>query len=260
MASAMTSAQAVQEESKPRETYVHLRGDFLSKGPVVSPDTLEVLPPMTARSEQKDRLDLAHWLVDDENPLTARVTANRLWQWHFGRGLVATGDDFGKEGELPSHPQLLDWLASELRDSGWRLKHFHRLIVTSATYRQASIARPELEQRDPYNTWLAKQNRIRVDAEIVRDLGLSTSGLLYAKVGGPSVRPPQPAGISEVTYSNSASWEESTGPDRYRRGMYVWFQRTSPYPSAVVFDAPEANITCTRREAQQYAAAIIDVA
>ena len=217
----MKLAQAVQEQPKLRETYVHLRGDFLSKGPTVSSDTLEVLPPLESRGNQKDRLDLGRWLVNDENPLTARVMANRLWQWHFGRGLVSTGDDFGKEGEAPSHPELLDWLASEFRDSGWRLKHFHRLIVTSATYRQASIARPELEQRDPYNTWLARQNRIRVEAEIVRDLGLSTSGLLYAKIGGPSVRPPQPAGVSEVTFSNSAK----VGGEQRERSLSTWHVR-----------------------------------
>ena len=248
IALAMTSAQAVEEQKKPRETYIHERGDFLSKGATVVPGALETLPPLKPRGEQADRLDFARWMFEPTNPLTARVTANRLWQWHFGRGLVSTGDDFGVQGERPSHPALLDWLASELHDNSWRWKHFHKLVVTSATYRQTSHARPELVQRDPYNTWLAKQNRIRVEAEIVRDLGLCVSGLLYPAVGGPSVRPPQPEGVSEITYSNTAKWEESTGPDRYKRGMYVWFQRTSPYPSSIVFDAPEANITCTRRE------------
>jgi hypothetical protein len=245
---AMTSAQAVEELKNPRETYIHDRGDFLSKGATVIPGTLETLPPLKSRGKMADRLDFARWMFDPANPLTARVAANRLWQGHFGRGLVSTGEDFGVQGERPSHPALLDWLASELRERGWRWKHFHRLVVMSATYRQSSRARPELVQRDPYNTWLAKQNRIRVEAEIVRDLGLCVSGLLYPRTGGPSVRPPQPEGISEVTYSNSANWQESTGPDRYRRGMYVWFQRTSPYPSSIVFDAPEANVTCTRRE------------
>lgn len=240
--------QAVAEESKPRETYVHLRGDFLAKGPTVQPHTPEALPPLDARDAEPDRLDLARWLVNAKHPLTARVIANRLWQLHFGRGLVSTGDDFGTQGEPPSHPELLDWLASAIVDGGWRLKPLHRLIVISATYRQSAVARPELADRDPYNTWLARQNRLRVEAEIVRDLALAASGLLTTTIGGPSIRPPQPPGVSDLTYDNSASWQESTGADRYRRGMYIWFQRTSPYPSLVGFDASESILTCTRRE------------
>jgi hypothetical protein len=245
---AMTLAQTVAELAKRRETYVHLRGDFLAKGAVVEPTTLEVLPASKPRGKRSDRLDLARWLVNGENPLTARVIVNRIWQTHFGRGIVATGDDFGTQGDKPSHPELLDWLASEFQSSGWRMKHLHKLIVTSATYRQSAAARPELVDRDPYNTWLAKQNRLRVESEIVRDLALSVSGLLSPTIGGPSIRPPQPPGISDLTYAGSAKWVESTGGDRYRRGLYVWFQRTSPFPSMVTFDAPEANLTCTRRE------------
>jgi hypothetical protein len=240
--------QAVTEELTPRETYVHLRGDFLAKGPAVQPHTLEVLPPLTARGSKPDRLDLARWLVNASNPLTARVIANRIWQIHFGRGLVPTGDDFGTQGDLPSHPQLLDWLASELRDNEWHLKPLHRLILTSAVYRQSAVSRAELADRDPYNVCLARQNRLRVEAEIVRDLALSASGLLRPRIGGPSVRPPQPPGVSDITFDNSAKWEESKGADRYRRGMYTWLQRTSPYPSLIGFDAPESILTCTRRE------------
>jgi hypothetical protein len=240
--------QAVAEEMSRRETYVHLRGDFLSKGPAVSPQALEALPPLHARGQLPDRLDLARWLVSAEHPLTARVVVNRVWQTYFGRGIVATCEDFGTQGETPSHSELLDWLASDLRSNGWRMKRLHRLIVTSATYRQSSKARPELTDRDPYNAWLARQNRLRVEAEIIRDLALATAGLLNPAVGGPSIHPPQPAGVSDVTFDNSAKWVESTGADRYRRGLYIWFQRTSPYPSLVGFDAPESILPCTCRD------------
>ncbi|MCC7086855.1 MAG: PSD1 domain-containing protein [Pirellulales bacterium] len=244
----LTLAQTVAESGKRRETYIHLRGDFLSKGAVVEPTTLEVLPPCKPRGSEPDRLDLARWLVSGENPLTARVIVNRLWQTHFGRGIVATGEDFGTQGDQPSNAELLDWLASEFQACGWRVKHMHRLIATSATYRQSAAARPELLDRDPYNSWLARQNRLRVDAEIVRDLALSVGGLLNPEIGGPSIHPPQPPGVSDLTYAGAAKWKESQGPDRYRRGLYIWFQRTSPYPSLVTFDDPEANLACTRRE------------
>jgi hypothetical protein len=241
-------APGIEERKEPRENYVHVRGDFLTKGPVIEPHTPEVLPPLKPRGEKPDRLDLARWIVDPANPLTARVAVNRLWQWHFGRGLVNTGDDFGTQGEPPSHPELLDWLASEFRDSGWQIKRLHKLIVMSATYRQSSAARPELYERDPYNTWVARQNRLRFEAEIVRDAALGVSGLLNAKVGGESVRPPQPPEIAALSYAGSVRWATSTGADRYRRGLYTWFQRTSPYPTLMTFDAPDSNLTCTRRE------------
>jgi hypothetical protein len=241
-------APAVMERKDPRENYLHVRGDFLTKGPTVEPQTPEVLPPLKPRGETTDRLDLARWIVDPANPLAARVAANRLWQWHFGRGIVSTGDDFGTQGERPSHPELLDWLASEFRDSGWRMKRLHKQIVMSATYRQSSVDRPELYQRDPYNTLLARQNRLRLEAEIVRDAALAASGLLNREVGGASVRPPQPPEIASLSYAGSVRWSESKGADRYRRGLYTWFQRTSPYPSLITFDAPDSNLTCTRRE------------
>jgi hypothetical protein len=254
-------APAVMKREEPRENYLHVRGDFLTKGPIIEPHTPEVLPPLQPREDKAaregeapaapripDRLDLARWIVDPTNPLTARVAVNRFWQWHFGRGLVNTGDDFGTQGERPSHPELLDWLASEFRDSGWQMKRLHKLIVMSAAYRQSSTARPELYQPDPYNTWLARQNRLRFEAEIVRDAALAASGLLTRTVGGPSVRPPQPPEIAALSYAGSVKWIESKGPDRYRRGLYTWFQRTSPYPTLVTFDAPDSNLTCTRRE------------
>jgi hypothetical protein len=171
-----------------------------------------------------------------------------VWQKYFGRGLVATPEDFGTQGERPSHPELLDHLASEVVRRGWGLKSLHRLIVTSATYRQSSHARPELTQRDPLNVLLARQARQRLEAEVLRDVALAASGLLVRTIGGPSVRPPQPAGISELTYAGSARWVESRGPDRYRRGLYTWFQRTSPYPMLMTFDAPDTNVCVVRRE------------
>jgi Protein of unknown function (DUF1553) len=215
----------------------------------VSDRSLEnALPPVAHAPGSPTRLDLAQWIVAPANPLTGRVLANWLWQFHFGRGLVATPEDFGTQGEKPSHPELLDWLASESVERHWSLKALHRLIVTSSTYRQSSAVRPELRDRDPLNVWLARQNRLRLEAEVVRDVSLAASGLLVPTVGGPSVRPPQPPGISELTYAGSAKWVESTGPDRYRRGLYTWFQRTSPYPMLMTFDAPDSNVCVVRRE------------
>jgi hypothetical protein len=230
----------------PRKTHVLVRGDFLRPGAEVEAGTPGVLPLKAEKTTT--RLDLAKWLVDPANPLTPRVTVNWVWHKYFGRGLVATLEDFGTQGEKPSHPELLDWLASELVRREWSLKELHRLIVTSATYRQSSVARPELRDRDPNNVLLARQNRVRLEAELLRDTSLAVSGLLVPAIGGPSVRPPQPAGISELTYAGSARWVESTGADRYRRGLYTWFQRTSPYPMLMTFDAPDANVCCVRRE------------
>jgi mono/diheme cytochrome c family protein len=236
------------ENPKPPETHVLIRGDFLRKGDAVSPGTPAVLQTMPASGKVPDRLDLARWLTDPANPLTARVAVNRAWYHLFGRGLVASVDDFGTRGERPSHPKLLDWLASEFVRLGWSRKELIRTIVTSATYRQTSRTQPELHDRDPNNVWLARQNRLRLEAEVLRDVALGASGLLAPRVGGPSVRPPQPPGISELTYANSARWVESTGPDRYRRGLYTWFQRTSPYPMLMTFDAPDSNVCAVKRE------------
>jgi hypothetical protein len=186
--------------------------------------------------------------MDPDNPLTARVVVNWVWHKYFGRGLVATLEDWGTQGEKPSHPELLDWLATEFIRQKWSLKALQKLIVTSATYRQSSHARPDLQNRDPLNVLLARQHRPRLEAEVLRDVALASSGLLNRTVGGPSVRPPQPAGISELTYAGSARWVESTGPDRYRRGLYTWFQRTSPYPMLMTFDSPDSNLCCVRRE------------
>jgi hypothetical protein len=194
----------------------------------------------------KDRLEFARWLCGPDNPLTARVVVNRMWQEFFGRGIVRTSDDFGTQGEKPTNPELLDWLASEFRDNGWSRKRMHRLIVTSAAYRQSSATRKELSERDPENTLISRQTRLRLPAELVRDVALSASGLLNTAIGGPSIRPPQPAGVAELRYGGG-KWVESTGPDRYRRGLYIQFQRTSPYPQLMNFDAPDSNVACTRR-------------
>ncbi|HKQ37092.1 MAG TPA: DUF1553 domain-containing protein, partial [Verrucomicrobiae bacterium] len=195
-----------------------------------------------------DRLDLARWLVASDNPLIGRVAVNDVWQHLFGRGLVNTPADFGTRGERPSHPELLDWLATEFRRLKWSRKALIKLIVMSETYRQASQFRPDLTERDPQNVLLARQNRVRLSAENVRDAHLAISGLLTRKVGGPSVRPPMPADIAAIGYADGIKWKESQGPDRYRRGLYTFFQRTVPYPMLMTFDAPDSNTTCTRRE------------
>jgi hypothetical protein len=231
---------------RPRRTHVLLRGDFQRPGVEVLPGVPGVLPPLPGKSP--NRLALARWLVGPDNPLTARVAVNWVWHKYFGRGIVPTLDDFGTQGEKPSHPGLLDHLAGEFRAGGWGLKDLHRRIVTSAAYRQSSRVRPELAARDPHNALLARQARLRLEAEVVRDTALAASGLLARRVGGPSVRPPQPAGISELSYGSQLRWVESRGADRHRRGLYTWFQRTSPYPMLLTFDAPDSNLCCVRRE------------
>lgn len=245
-APAPTMAQALAL-GKERKTNIHIRGDFLRKGVEVDPETPAVLPtPML--KEKPNRLDLAQWITDKENPLTRRVIANWVWHKFFGRGIVTTLEDFGTQGEKPSNPQLLDYLAFSLGENNWSLKSLHRLIVTSAVYRQSSIVEPANLKKDPYNVFLSRQPRVRLDAEGVRDVFLSVSGLVDQRIGGQSVKPPQPPGISELTYANAVKWNESTGLDRYRRGLYIWFQRTSPYPTLMLFDAPDSNIACVRRE------------
>ncbi|MBY0524613.1 MAG: PSD1 and planctomycete cytochrome C domain-containing protein [Gemmataceae bacterium] len=234
--------------STPRKTNVMIRGDFLRKGVEVDANVPAILPPLDKSSGKPTRLDLAKWLVAADNPLTARVIVNWTWHKYFGRGLVATLEDFGTQGEKPSHPELLDHLATEFVAQKWSMKALHKRIVTSATYRQSSRTRPELVNRDALNILLARQTRTRLEAEIIRDNALAASGLLTRTVGGHSVRPPQPAGIAELTYAGSARWVESTGPDRYRRGLYTWFQRTSPFPMLMTFDAPDGTLCCVRRE------------
>jgi len=237
----------MRERDEPRESYIHLGGDFLRRGVTVAPGVPRLLPAM-ARAEDRrpTRLDLANWLMSDSNPLTARVTVNRFWQRYFGLGLVETENDFGTQGSLPSHPELLDWLASEFRDSGWRVKDLHRLILTSHTYRQASTHRESATEADPRNRLLSRQNRIRLEAEAVRDAALSASGLLTGVIGGPSVFPPQPDGASKLGQMQR-DWVEAEDQDRFRRGLYTYFWRSSPHPGLMVFDAPDSTSACTRR-------------
>ena len=243
----VVKAQTVVQVDKPRETYIHIRGDFLNKGQSVSTAAPAVLHALAPRADSADRLDLAHWLVTRSNPLTARVTVNRIWQRFFGRGIVKTIDDFGSQGNPPSHPLLLDWLASEFHDSDWSAKHIQRAIVLSSTYRQSSVRRPELVDLDPENGLLARQTRHRVESEVIRDLALGVAGLLDKRIGGPSVRPKQPTEYSALTYANSARWQVSSGGDAYRRGLYTFFQRTSPYPMLMTFDSPDATACCAAR-------------
>ncbi len=235
----------MQEGAQPRETHVLARGNFLNPGEKVEPAVPAILPPLPA-GEPPNRLTLARWLVSPENPLTARVMINRVWGQFFGHGLVETVEDFGTQGERPTHPELLDWLATEFVQRGWSLRAMDRLIVTSATYRQASRTTPELIERDPYNRLLARGPRFRVPAETVRDIALEASGLLSSKIGGPSVFPYQPEGIWTQIYSGD-KWEMSKGEDKYRRGLYTFWRRTSPYPAFMSFDAPSRELICARR-------------
>ncbi len=229
-----------------RTTNIHLRGDFLQKGDVVTPGTFAVLPPLKAGGVAPTRLDLARWLVSADNPLTPRVVVNRMWQQYFGKGIVETENDFGMQGRLPTHPELLDWLAIQFVESGWRVKKMHRLMVLSATYRQESLHRTDVAAKDPNNLLLGRQNRLRVEAEIIRDAALCASGLLSRKVGGPGVYPPQPKEIFNFT-QGSKPWPESQGPDRYRRGMYTFIWRQSQHPLLTTFDGADAQVACTRR-------------
>jgi len=239
----VTRTLIMRELPKPRETYVHIGGDFLQHGERVYPGVPAVL---STKPVSGNRLDLAKWLVDPANPLTARVTVNRMWQAYFGKGIVETQDDFGLMGARPTHPELLDWLATEFVNRGWKQKAMHRLIVTSAAYRQSSKNRPELQEVDPFNRLLARQARMRLEAEIIRDSALVASGLFTPTIGGPSVYPPIPENAMANTQIKRP-WPTETGPNRYRRGMYTFFYRSSPAPALALFDAPDATSTCTRR-------------
>ncbi len=231
-----------------RKTHIQFRGNFLALGDEVTEATPAVFhsPPGAARP---NRLALARWLMDENNPLTGRVIANRLWEQIFGVGIVRTSEEFGSQGDLPTHPELLDWLACELRDgsSPWNIKSFLRLLVTSAAYRQSSRVTPQLFERDPDNILLARGPRFRMSAEIVRDQALAVSGLLSHKMYGPSVRPPRPTLGLSAAFGSSLDWKTSEGEDRYRRALYVEWRRTSPYPSMATFDAPNREVCTLRR-------------
>jgi hypothetical protein len=214
----------------------------------VQPALPQFLPQPPAPADRRlTRLDLAQWLVSRENPLTARVTMNRLWKQFFGIGLSKVPDDLGSQGEWPVYPELLDWLACEFMDSGWDVKHMVRTIALSRTYRQASTAAKELQNRDPANRELARQSRFRLDAELVRDNALSIAGLLVPAIGGPSVKPYQPEGYWENLNFPTRTWVADTGDSQYRRGMYTWWQRSFLHPSLVAFDAPSREECAAER-------------
>jgi hypothetical protein len=232
-------------EGKRRKTQIHVRGNFLSLGEVV-----QAAVPQLFGSFPKDvplnRLGVARWLVQQENPLTARVMVNRVWARLFGTGLVETEEDFGTQGMLPSHPRLLDWLAVDFRENGWSIKKLLRTVVLSASYRQSTIVTAKKLEADPGNRLISRGPRFRLSAESVRDQALAVSGLLTRQVGGPSVMPPQPSGVWKSTY-NTLKWQTATGPDRYRRGLYTYWKRTSPYPAMLTFDAGSGEVCQIRR-------------
>ena len=248
----------MQEMEKPRDTFVLMRGNFQSKGDKVAPGTPSFLPALPS-GQPTNRLALARWLVATNNPLTARVTVNRLWAMFFGTGLVKTSNDFGSQGDRPSHPELLDWLACEFMkaatvqspkakaqdQAAWDIKHLVRLLVTSASYRQSAVVTKEKLERDPYNRLLSRGPRLRLDAELIRDNALAASGLLNTKIGGPSVKPYQPPGLWEIT---DHKYEPSKGDDLYRRGLYVFWKRAAHYPSFQTFDAPSREICLLQRQ------------
>ena len=229
----------------PRATFVHNRGEFLRPKDRVQPGTFSFLPAPPS-TQPINRLTLARWLVSRDQPLTARVTVNRQWAAFFGRGLVRTTEDFGYQGEMPSHPELLDWLAIEFMDEGWSLKKLHRLIATSATYRQDSRVRPG--PQDANNTLLARGPRSRIEAEMVRDSALRVADLLGTKIGGPSVYPPQPASVTTEGTYGAIQWRASTGEDRYRRSLYTFSKRTAPFALYTTFDAPSGEACVARRD------------
>ena len=245
------SAMVMGEMKTPRDTFVLARGDYRNQTEKVQPGVPSMLPPLP-EGAPLNRLTLAKWLVDPKHPLTARVAVNRFWQTYFGTGIVKTQEDFGVQGEAPVHPELLDWLATEFITSGWDIRAMQRLMVTSATYRQSSAVTPALHDRDPENRLLARGPRGRLPAELVRDTALAASGLLNAEIGGPSVLPYQPKGLwEEMAFGegfSAQSYQQSHGPDLYRRGMYTFWKRTVPPASLSTFDAPDRE-KCTARRA-----------
>jgi hypothetical protein len=242
-----TLVMAERPASETRPTHIHERGEFLKPTDRVEPGVLSMLPPFP-KDTPRDRLTFARWLVAPDNPLVGRVTMNRQWAAFFGRGIVRTTEDFGFQGDPPTHPELLDWLAVEFVKRGWSMKQMHRLIVTSATYQQASQATLDKLEKDPQNKLLARGPRLRLEAELVRDAALTMSGLLASKVGGSSVFPPQPPGISSEGAYGALPWTVSPGADRYRRGLYTFSKRTAPFAMFGTFDAPSGEACVARRE------------
>jgi hypothetical protein len=244
---AVPTTMVMQELEKPREAHLLIRGQYDQPGEAVSAGVPACLPPLTSGAAA-NRLTLAKWLVDPAHPLTARVAVNRLWQQFFGVGLVKTVNDFGSQGELPSHPELLDWLAVEFVRSGWDVKAMQKRIVTSAAYRQSSRVGRELAERDPENRLLARGPRFRLPAELIRDQALAIAGMLTDTVGGPSVKPYQPDGLWEaVSYNGDYSYVQDHGAALYRRGLYTYWKRQSPPPGLLAFDAPTRETCVVRR-------------
>ena len=235
----------VMKEGTPRDAFVLLRGEYDKRGEVVEPGLPAFLPPLSD-GENADRLSLARWIVSRENPLTARVWVNRMWERFFGVGLVKTSENLGSQASYPTHPALLDWLAVDFMESGWDVKRFVKQLVTSRVYQQASVVSPEALMKDPENILFARTSRIRLPAEIVRDVALDTSGLLVKKIGGPSVRPWMPDGVWDETskYGDLRGYKPATNEDRYRRSMYTIWKRTAGPPTMLLFDAPNRE-TCT---------------
>jgi len=243
---AMVPIMKELSQDKRRVTKLQHRGNYLELGQEVTEGTPACFPPLP-EGAPKNRLTLGRWLVDESNPLTARVFANRFWEQVFGIGIVPTSEEFGSQGELPSHPELLDWLATELVRLKWDQKAFLKLLVTSAAYRQSSRVTPELVARDPDNRLLARGPRVRLSAEMVRDQALAVSGLLSAKMYGPPVKPPQPTSGLKAAFGSAVDWQASAGDDKFRRALYTMWRRSSPYPSMATFDAPNREVCTVRR-------------
>jgi mono/diheme cytochrome c family protein len=242
------TSMTLLSREQPRPTHLLRRGDWLKPAKSVTTGVPAILNPLPKNADGS-RLTFAKWLADRKSPTTARVMVNRVWQAYFGTGLVSTPEDFGTQSEPPSHPELLDWLACDFMDHDWSFKHLHRLIVTSATYRQSSKVTPELLEKDPYNRLLARGSRFRVEGEIVRDITLAASGLLNAKVGGRSIMPPAPTFLFDPPASYAPfPWKHETGPDKYRRALYTFRRRSTPYPALQTFDVPNGDSACVRRQ------------
>jgi hypothetical protein len=239
-------AMVMEETAAPKPAYILKRGAYDARGEQVSPDTPGALPAFPS-DQPRNRLGLARWMLDRKNPLTARVTVNRLWQQMFGKGIVETSDNFGSQGAPPTNQELLDWLAVEFIDSGWDIKHMLKLMAMSATYRQSSKASPELTARDPSNQFLARGPARRLTAEMLRDQALLYSGLLAEKLGGPSVKPYQPAGLWDVVMGRP-TYDQGHGDDLHRRSLYTYWKRTVPPPAMMTFDAADRSVCTVRRQ------------
>jgi hypothetical protein len=245
-----TIAHVMQEKTEPAMAYILYRGEYDKRRDKVTPNTPKVLPPMPGEMP-RNRLGFAKWLLLPSQPLTSRVTVNRFWQELFGTGIVRTSGDFGIAGELPTHPELLDWLAIEFRDGGWDIQKFFMLMVTSASYRQAAVATSDKLEKDPFNRLLSRGPRFRMDAEMIRDYALAASGLLVPKLGGPSVKPYMPEGVWEAVAmigSNTRDYRRDSGENLYRRSMYTFWKRAAPPAQMEILNAPNRETCAVRRE------------